>query len=176
MLRKIRFLLTRHCTATCAYCHNEGQSGTGASLLRLEQVESILDRFDQSGLRADVHSGINFVTEAHRRGLDSKIIDLFGGDFAPCIRWQHQGYTLQAEGVWLHAEGMHRLYTKTCTREHNLRDQTYFIGAEGVRLALDAPIIAALDDFHPLESNTASNRAEKRQACQAGTPSESPAT
>lgn len=43
MALKIRFLLTSRCTATCAYCHNEGQSKQGASLLRFSIIKHILD-------------------------------------------------------------------------------------------------------------------------------------
>jgi MoaA/NifB/PqqE/SkfB family radical SAM enzyme len=37
----IRFLLTSKCTASCAYCHNEGQSKAG-NLLSLEIIKNIL--------------------------------------------------------------------------------------------------------------------------------------
>ncbi|MHB1573456.1 MAG: radical SAM protein [Acidithiobacillus sp.] len=42
---KVRFLLTRRCSARCAYCHNEGQADAdaGASLLPLHQVAAVLD-------------------------------------------------------------------------------------------------------------------------------------
>lgn len=43
MALKIRFLLTSRCTATCAYCHNEGQSKQGASLLHLASIQAVLD-------------------------------------------------------------------------------------------------------------------------------------
>ncbi len=41
MTLKIRFLLTSLCTATCAYCHNEGQSKK-VNLLPLATIEHIL--------------------------------------------------------------------------------------------------------------------------------------
>lgn len=243
---KIRFLLTSKCTATCAYCHNEGQSDATTGLLRLEQIEHLLGRFAQHNLQPDeiilsggeptlhknlgviaqrckkatrhlsmnshgghpellskalpyldelklhidsfdaeeqrrsmgiklvsvdesirrahtyptlklianhpltnVHSGIRFVTEARARRIDCKIIDLFGTGFAPSVNWQHQGYTLQEDGDWLHSDDTHRIFTKNCSLEHNSHDQTYFIAAEGIRLALDTPIIADLTDFDP---------------------------
>lgn len=40
---KVRFLLTRKCSAHCGYCHNEGQADAGASLLPLSQITAVLD-------------------------------------------------------------------------------------------------------------------------------------
>ncbi len=40
---KARFLLTRKCSARCGYCHNEGQTDAGASLLSLHQIAAVLD-------------------------------------------------------------------------------------------------------------------------------------
>lgn len=48
MTFKLRFLLTSQCTATCAYCHNEGQA-KAASLLRLETIEGILAELQSHG-------------------------------------------------------------------------------------------------------------------------------
>lgn len=43
MALKIRFLLTSRCTATCAYCHNEGQDKAGPALLGVQTIAHILD-------------------------------------------------------------------------------------------------------------------------------------
>lgn len=48
MAFQLRFLLTSQCTATCAYCHNEGQA-KAASLLRLETIEGILAELKAHG-------------------------------------------------------------------------------------------------------------------------------
>lgn len=40
---KVRFLLTRRCSARCDYCHNEGQADAGASLLSVGQIEGVLE-------------------------------------------------------------------------------------------------------------------------------------
>jgi len=247
MSLKIRFLLTPKCSATCAYCHNEGQTEAGASLLDPSQIERILSRLAQgnrlpdeiilsggeptlhkhlgkiaecckatgSHLSMDSHGGhpellkaalphidelklhidafdpdeqrrsmgldishvetsiraaqnhahikllvnhpladiqqtTRFVTQARARRIDCKIIDLFCTGFAPRINWQHQGYAPQRDGSLLHSNGTHRLYTKSCGAKHNTQDQTFFIGTDGVRLALDTPIIASVADFDPL--------------------------
>lgn len=48
MALKIRFLLTSRCTATCAYCHNEGQGKQGASLLRLSSIQRVLAKLAEA--------------------------------------------------------------------------------------------------------------------------------
>jgi molybdenum cofactor biosynthesis enzyme MoaA len=53
MALKIRFLLTSRCTATCAYCHNEGQGKQGASLLRLNTIQHILDTLAAANIVPD---------------------------------------------------------------------------------------------------------------------------
>ncbi len=246
MSLKIRFLLTSKCTATCAYCHNEGQSGAGASLLHMEQIEHILERFAQcnqpideivlsggeptlhkhvgaiaqrckkaarhlsmdshgghpellakalpyldelklhidafdaeeqrlsmgielaavdESIRqtqahptlklianhplTDVHAGIRFVNEARARNIDCKIIQLFARGLAPCVNWTHQGYEQLADGSWLHANGKHRLYSKSCEEKLN-HENTWFIGADGVRTSVDGAVISSVDNFYPL--------------------------
>jgi len=243
---KIRFLLTSKCTATCAYCHNEGQGSVGSSLLRVGQIAKILGRLTEAkrlpaeivlsggeptlhkhvGLIAqlckssgchvsmdshgghpdllapalphldelklhidafdaekqhhsmgidihhvkasiskvqthphikllanhplvDIHTTIAFITVARKLGIDCKIIDLFRAGLTPCINWTHQGYIRQDNGTWLHTNNNHRLHTKSCETKHN-HGLTYFIGADGVRLSLDSPIISSVDDFDPI--------------------------
>lgn len=53
MAKKIRFLLTRKCTATCAYCHNEGQLDAGASTLPFRHIERILKQLSANNLLPD---------------------------------------------------------------------------------------------------------------------------
>lgn len=53
MAFKIRFLLTNRCTATCAYCHNEGQGTQGASQLRFSAIAGILNTLQAGGYVPD---------------------------------------------------------------------------------------------------------------------------
>lgn len=247
MTRKVRFLLTSKCTATCGYCHNEGQSSQGKSLLAVSEIERILNRLDQgnclpeeivlsggeptlhknlreiaalckaTGCRVSLNShgghpellqpalpfidelklhidsfeaheqrrsmGLDmhkvdasiraahdrphirlianhplieiqrtalFVAAARARNIDCKIIQAFGNGFALCIDWEHYGYVLCDESTWAYRDGQHHLFTKFCCTEHNTEDPACFIGADGVRLTLDGPIISAVTDFDPL--------------------------
>ncbi len=50
MPKQIRFLLASHCSAHCAYCHNEGQA-TQRLLLNPELVAYVLDTLDEAGVR-----------------------------------------------------------------------------------------------------------------------------
>jgi hypothetical protein len=249
MAFKIRFLLTSRCTATCAYCHNEGQDKRGPALLGLQTIERILDTltaghclpdeivlsggeptlhkqvaeiarrckatgahvsmdthgghpgllapalpfldeikvhidsFDAAEQRASMGIEIDqvlasvrlaqqfplalranhplrcpvttaaFVAHARRVGLDCKIIEMFGTEApaatapAPAIDWRAHGYRPEALGQWLHANGVHRLHTKHCGAEHNLRDDSLFIGAEGIRRSVDGVIIGQPENF-----------------------------
>lgn len=52
MTLKIRFLLTSRCTATCAYCHNEGQSKK-VNLLPLATIENILTQLREQNIIPD---------------------------------------------------------------------------------------------------------------------------
>lgn len=49
---KIRFLLTGRCTATCAYCHNEGQSKP-AHMLPLATIRYVLDTLHHHQIAVD---------------------------------------------------------------------------------------------------------------------------
>lgn len=248
MALKIRFLLTSRCTATCAYCHNEGQGTQGASLLRLSAIQHVLDTlaaaqivpeeivlsggeptlhkqvgeiarrchatgthvsmdthaghpqllqaalpyvhelkmhidsFDAASQRAsmgieiddvltsirhaqqfpalqlrtnhplrDVPETAAFVRRARELGVDCKVIEMFGQDTCTVnlrsMNWENLGYTRQACGDWLHADGKHRVFHKRCGAEHNPED-TLFIGADGVRRALDSAVIGTAETFH----------------------------
>lgn len=247
MAFKIRFLLTSRCTATCAYCHNEGQDKRGPTLLGVQAIEHILDTleagqclpdeiilsggeptlhksvadiarrckatgahvsmdthgghprllqpvlphldeikvhidsFDATEQRASMGIDIDqvlasvrlaqqfplalranhplrcaattaaFVAQARNVGLDCKIIEMFGQGApaapAPSIDWREHGYHREANGQWLHASAAHRLHTKRCGAEHNLHDDSLFIGADGIRRAVDGVIIGKPENF-----------------------------
>lgn len=247
MAFKIRFLLTSRCTATCAYCHNEGQDKLGPTLLSLQTIRQILntlqagqclpdeiilsggeptlhknvaeiarhckatgahvsmdthgghprllqpalpyldeikvhiDSFDAAEQHASMGIEIGqvlasvrlaqqfplkllanhplkcpattaaFVTRARGVGLDCKIIEMFGIDASastpPAIDWREHGYRFETDRQWLHANGTHRLHTKRCDAKHNLLDNTLFIGAEGIRRAVDGVIIGQPENF-----------------------------
>ncbi|MDD5392728.1 MAG: radical SAM protein [Thiothrix sp.] len=248
MALKIRFLLTSRCTATCAYCHNEGQDKQGASLLHLHTVTSILDKlaaanivpaeiilsggeptlhkqvgeiarqckatgthvsmdshaghpqllqaalpyldelkmhidsFDPATQQAsmgisihnvlgsirlaqqfpvqlrvnhplrDVQETAEFVKRTRELGVDCKVIEMFGDDTCTAnlrtVNWEKLGYSRQACGDWLHTDGAHRVFHKRCGAEHNQHDNALFIGADGVRRALDSDVIGTADNFH----------------------------
>jgi len=92
-----------------------------------------------------------FVTQARRLGVDCKIIEMFGlGALAgppPTVDWRQHGYQRDSQGHWLHANGTHRLFTKRCDAQHNLRDDTLFIGTDGIRRAVDGVIIGQAENF-----------------------------
>jgi len=247
MAFKIRFLLTSKCTATCAYCHNEGQDKKGTPLLHLNVITRILntleahdcvpDEITLSGGEPTIHKQVaeiarlckatgafvsmdshgghpnllqpalpyldelklhidsfdaaeqhasmgidiskvrtsismaqqfplvlrtnhplkheasttTFVTEARTLGVDCKIIDMFDMDAPekqfPKVDWQTHGYTRDCTGQWLHANGTHRLFTKRCGAIHNKQNDTLFIGADGIRRALDGIPIGKPENF-----------------------------
>lgn len=249
MALKIRFLLTSRCTATCGYCHNEGQGKQGASLLPLATVQHILDtlaaeqivpteiilsggeptlhkqvgeiarrckatgaylsmdshvghpqllkaalpyldelkmhidsfdaatqyasmgidiqqvltsielaqQFPALQLRVnhplhDVKETAAFVQHTRELGVDCKVIEMFGQDHCSVnlrtVHWENLGYHHQADGEWLHANGKHRVFHKRCGAEHNMTDNTLFIGADGVRRALDGAVIGTAANFN----------------------------
>ncbi len=249
MALKIRFLLTSRCTASCAYCHNEGQDKQGASLLRLPTITSILgkleaacivpdeiilsggeptlhkqvgdiarmckttgahvsmdshaghpqllqaalpyldelklhiDSFDADSqhqsmgieindvltsirqahqfpalqVRAnhplrDVQETAEFVHRARELDVDCKVIEMFGQDTCNIklhtMNWENLGYSRQACGDWLHVDGKHRVFHKRCGAKHNRADNTLFIGADGVRHALDSAVIGTAESFN----------------------------
>lgn len=247
MALKIRFLLTSRCTATCAYCHNEGQDKHGASLLSVEVITHILntlqahecvpdeiilsggeptlhkqvgmiaqrckatgaylsmdshgghpvllqaalpyldelklhidsfnavEQYDSMGIDiqkvlSSIHLAQQFplalrinhplkcatrtaalVTEARNLGVDCKIIEVFGMGTPEhalnAMDWQQHHYTKIAAGQWLHANGKHRLFTKRCGTKYNSVQDTLFIGADGIRRALDGMMISRAEDF-----------------------------
>ena len=249
MALKIRFLLTSRCTATCAYCHNEGQDKHGASRLSLPTIAGILGKLEAAGIVPDeiilsggeptLHKQVGdiarlckamgayvsmdshvghpqllqaalpyldelkmhidsfdadsqrhsmgieisdvltsirlaqqfpllqlrtnhplrevqetaaFVSRARELGVDCKVIEMFGQDTCAVnlrtVNWENLGYSRQACGDWLHADGKHRVFHKRCGAEHNTADDTLFIGADGVRRALDSAVIGTADDFN----------------------------
>ncbi len=173
MAFKIRFLLTNRCTATCDYCHNEGQGKHGASQLRVSQIADVLDTLQAGGyvlssiqqaqqfpalqLRVnhplrDVPETVAFVQRTRELGVDCKVIEMFGQDTCAVnlrtVHWENLGYTRQACGDWLHTNGKHRVFHKRCGAEHNTADNTLFIGADGVRRSLDGAVIGAADNFN----------------------------
>ena len=92
-----------------------------------------------------------FVTQARGLGVSCKIIEMFSMD-SPAkpsctMDWQQHGYARDADGQWLHANGTHRLFTKRCGAAHNLRDDSLFIGADGIRRAVDGVIIGKAENF-----------------------------
>lgn len=95
----------------------------------------------------NVQDSVEFVRHARGMNIDCKIIEAFQFGLAPCINWAALGYTQKSPKVWLHTNGKHRIYTKQCDAKHNLKD-TLFIGADGVRLGLNQPVIGLPEAFN----------------------------
>ncbi|MFZ4538555.1 radical SAM protein [Propionivibrio sp.] len=89
----------------------------------------------------------DFVEQARILGVDCKVIEMFRfGTSHITPDWKNFGYTQQIKGHWLHEDGQHRIFTKRCDAEHNL-DNSLFIGADGIRRAVDGVIIGQAEDF-----------------------------
>lgn len=247
MAFKIRFLLTSKCTATCGYCHNEGQDKKGTPLLSVAAITHILktlqlhdcvpeeiilsggeptlhkqvaqiarlckatgayvsmdshgghpallepalpyldelklhiDSFDpveqQASMGLDIakvmssiriaqqyrldlrinhplkqaDSTIGFVAKARSLGVDCKVIDMFSFNepqhqFAK-VDWLEHGYIRETASQWRYADGTHRIFTKSCGALNNLQDESLFIGADGIRRAVDGIIIGQPNNF-----------------------------
>lgn len=90
-----------------------------------------------------------FISHARQVGIDCKIIEMFGQNGHVSLDdmdWSAQGYHAQVDGSWLHDDGLHRLFTKRCGAHHNDYD-TLFIGADGIRRALNGVIIGCPEAF-----------------------------
>lgn len=94
-----------------------------------------------------VQDSVEFVRHARAIHLDCKFIEAFQFGFAPRINWAALEYTQIGPKEWLHQNGAHRIYTKQCGVNHNLPD-TLFVGADGVRLGLDRPVIGLPEAFN----------------------------
>ena len=95
----------------------------------------------------DVQGTVAFVNQARELAIDCKIIDAFNYGLVPIVHWAQLGYTRLDDKTWLHENGTHRIYTKRCTAEHNPTD-TLFIGADGVRRAVDGDVLGRPDQFN----------------------------
>lgn len=92
-----------------------------------------------------------FIRHARQAGIDCKLIELFGQKGRERVMlndmdWLAHGYHAQEDGSWLHEDGRHRLFTKRCGAHHNDKS-TLFIGADGIRRALNGVIIGRPEDF-----------------------------
>lgn len=94
----------------------------------------------------NVQDTVDFVSEARTLNIDCKIIDILKFGLAPSIHWGTLGYTQQDSKTWLHQHGKHQIFTKRCGAKHNSND-TLFVGADGVRWAIDRPVIGAPENF-----------------------------
>lgn len=122
---KIRFLLTSACSASCAYPH-----------LKLITNHPLFN----------VQNSVNFVSHARNLEVRCKIIETFQFGIASCVNWGTLDYTQQSAKVWLHQDGNHQLFTKQCGAKHNPVN-SFFIGADGVRLELDCSAIGLPEAF-----------------------------
>jgi MoaA/NifB/PqqE/SkfB family radical SAM enzyme len=114
--------------------------------IRLAQAYSRLKLIANHPL-VNVQNTVDFVQHARNCGVDCKIIQTYQFGLAPCINWAQFGYMQQDKKSWLHADSKHRLFTKECGTKHNPRD-TLFVGADGVRWAIDLPVIGRPDFFN----------------------------
>jgi len=91
----------------------------------------------------------HFIKESAALGINCKIIELFEDERSVPLaelQLQQMGYRWQRDGEWCNAEG-HRLFTKRCSAEHNEKDETLFIGADGIRYAVDGPVVGSAERF-----------------------------
>ena len=89
----------------------------------------------------------DFVEQARIRGVDCKVIEMFRfGTSHITPDWKDFGYKQQIQGHWLHEDGQHRIFTKRCDSEYN-QHNSLFIGADGIRRAVDGVIIGRAEDF-----------------------------
>lgn len=95
----------------------------------------------------NVQETVAFVNQAREQGIDCKIIDAFNFGIVPIVHWPQLGYTRLDDKTWLHENGTHRIYTKQCGAEQNPID-TLFVGADGVRRAVDGEVIGLPDQFN----------------------------
>lgn len=99
----------------------------------------------------DVQDTAEFVKQARGLGVNCKVIEMFGEKQCSInlrsMNWSNLGYQQQSNSDWLHANGIHRVFHKRCGAEHN-NDNTLFIGADGIRRALDGSVISTAEKFH----------------------------
>ncbi|MDQ7074739.1 MAG: radical SAM protein [Gammaproteobacteria bacterium] len=243
---KLRLLLTNRCTASCDYCHNEGQDKQAArSRLSLQTIRDILDNLAAAGQRLDeivlsggeptlhsqlsevaalcrvhtdhlsmdshlghpkllaaalphldelkihldsfdaaeqqrsmgialapvlesidlaqkfpiqlcinhpfmaVESTRHFIRKSAALGINCKIIELFEDERSvplAALQLERMGYRWQRDGVWSNAAG-HQLFTKRCGAEHNVDHGSLFVGADGIRYAVDGPVVGDAERF-----------------------------
>lgn len=94
----------------------------------------------------NVQDTVDFVRRARNLRIHCKIIEIFKYGMAAIVHWGQLGYTQQNTKSWLHQDGTHRLFTKQCDAKHNPND-TLFVGADGVRWAIDHPSIGMPEAF-----------------------------
>jgi len=243
---KLRLLLTNRCTATCDYCHNEGQDKQASrSRLSLATIRNILDSLAAAGQRIDeivlsggeptlhsqlsavaalcrshtdhlsmdshlghpkllaaalphldelkihldsfdaaeqqqsmgialapvlesidlaqqfpiqlcinhpfmaVESTRHFIRKSAALGINCKIIELFEDERSvplAALQLEQMGYRWLRDGVWGNATG-HQLFTKQCGAAHNQADESLFVGADGIRYAVDGPVVGEAERF-----------------------------
>lgn len=99
----------------------------------------------------EIKTTAKFVHHARELGVNCKVIEMFG--LQQCsislrsMNWENLGYHAQNTGEWLHHNGTHRVFHKRCGAEHN-NEHTLFIGADGVRRALDGAVIGTAEAFN----------------------------
>jgi MoaA/NifB/PqqE/SkfB family radical SAM enzyme len=94
----------------------------------------------------DVQDTVDFVRQARNLDINCKIIEAFQFGLAPSVNWAQLDYVQQSSAVWLHKNGKHQIFTKKCGVKHN-QNGTLFVGADGVRWAIDLPAIGLPEDF-----------------------------
>lgn len=98
----------------------------------------------------NVQETVGFVHHAREQEIDCKIIDAFNFGtmpFTPIVHWSQLGYARLDDKTWLHENGKHRIFTKQCGAAHNPPD-TLFIGADGVRRAVDGEVLGLPEQFN----------------------------
>ena len=96
----------------------------------------------------NVQDTVDFISHARALGIHCKIIDIFKFGIPAKVQWGQLGYVQLNEKTWLHHDGKHRIFTRSCDAEHNPYG-TLFVGADGVRLGIDRPVIGLPESFEP---------------------------
>lgn len=118
----------------------------------------------------DVQETAAFVKQTRALGVDCKVIEMFRSEVSriplQTMNWENLGYTRQNASQWRHADGQHQVFIKRCGAIDNPND-TLFIGADGIRRALDGASIGPAEAFslemlHPLGESSADKKTSEK--------------
>jgi hypothetical protein len=131
----------------------EGQPSMGIELAqvltRMRQAQNYPLQLRNGHPLKCAQEAATFIRHAFQVGIDCKIIEMIGQHGRLSLDdmdWSAQDYHAQVDGSCLHDDGLHRLFTKRGGAHDNDYD-TLFIGADGIRRALNGVIIGRPKPF-----------------------------